>query len=104
MGLTTSKSRLRTSALHLLLSACLTAATMAVAYAALFVTTTPALVSLVVEPFSLLLLPGLLVSFAIGSHHDPSAGAVLLGAASFYLLLFYAVLARRERHANRASR
>ncbi len=88
-------TRFSAFALRLLLCALLTSAVIGIAYAALFVTTAPAPVSLLAEPFSLLLTPGLLIALAIAGHHDFSPSTVLLASAIFYFVLFFAVLSRR---------
>jgi hypothetical protein len=52
----------------------------------------PEWTSLVFEPVSLLLLPGLLVGILYSGPHDLDPHMVLLGTILFYFLLFWAVL------------
>ena len=95
----------RALARHLLSAALLTAILLALASAALDLTTAPALVSLLVEPFSLLLMPGMLISIAIAGRHDEvSARAVLIASACFYFVAFSLLLAHRSRTARAHSR
>ncbi len=69
----------------------------AVASAANFLTTAPKLISLVFEPFSLLLIPGLIASLLIAGPHDYSPIIVVQFSLVFYVLAFYWVLTRRAR-------
>ena len=86
----------RTLAPRLLLAALLTAALLAAGSAALFVTSAPAAISLLLEPFSLLLTPGMLIAVAVyGSHDDASANAVLVASGCFYFVVLSVILARR---------
>lgn len=77
---------------RVLLSAAITALLLYVATEAMFVTTAPKLVSLVLEPFSLLLMPGLAVSILLAGAHDFTPGSVLFLSAIFYFAFFYWVL------------
>jgi hypothetical protein len=63
-----------------------------VASAANFLTTAPEALSLLFEPFSLLLMPGLLTSFALAGPHDYSIDTVLVASVVFYALFFYFAL------------
>lgn len=74
---------------RVLLSAVLSAVVVAVATEAMFVTTAPKLVSLLVEPFSLLLMPGLVAAILIAGPHDFSPGSVVFISAVFYFGFFY---------------
>ena len=92
-------------ALRLLLAALLTAVLLATASAALSVTTAPAFVSLLVEPFSLLLMPGFLVVVATSGRHDEvSSRAVLLASACLYFVVFSVLLTRRRTRTHSRSR
>ena len=104
MGLRPPATPPQTVARRVLLSALLTTALLACACAALFVTAAPAALSLLIEPVSLLLTPGLLLALAIAGHHDFAATHVIVGSAVFYFAFFYAVLALRARRGNRHSR
>lgn len=85
----------RVLARRLLFAALLTAVLLTLASAALSFTTAPAFVSLLIEPFSLLLTPGLLISLAIaGRHNEVSASAVLLASACLYFVAISLVLTR----------
>lgn len=75
-------------------AAFLTAALVSVATAGMFVTSAPKLVSLLLEPFSLLLMPGLVVAVILSGPHDFSPGSVVFIAAIFYCGFFYWVLPR----------
>ena len=72
----------------------LTAVLVSVATAGMFVTSAPRLVSLLLEPFSLLLMPGLVVAIVLAGPHDFSPGSVVFIAAIFYCGFFYWVLPR----------
>ncbi len=67
---------------------------MLVACAGLFVSTEREIVALTVEPFSLLLMPGLLVALIVADQHDFSAHIVLVASACFYGVFFYVALSR----------
>ncbi len=75
-------------------AALLTAVLVAVATAGMFVTSAPELVSLLLEPFSLLLMPGLVVAVMLAGPHDFSPGSVVFVAAIFYCGFFYWALPR----------
>jgi hypothetical protein len=60
--------------------------------AALYVTSAPAWLSLLIEPFSLVLLPGLVFALATSGSHDFAPEAVIAISAVFYVGLLYAVL------------
>lgn len=97
---------MRSALRRLLLSCLLTGSLIGLAYGGLFVTAAPEAVSLAVEPFSLLLMPGLLVALAIAGQHDFSPAVVLLASAGFYLIFFVGALSWRMRRlrAHRGSR
>ena len=84
---------------RVLLSAAITALLLLVATEAMFVTTAPRLVSLLVEPFSLLLMPGLIVAIALAGAHDFTPGSVVFIAAVFYFAFFYWALTRLSKPA-----
>lgn len=64
----------------------------AIASAANFLTTAPKVLSLLFEPFSLLLMPGLLASLALAGPHDYSPTTVVLTSVLFYSTFFYFAL------------
>ena len=78
-------------------SALLTSVLVAVAAEGLFVTSAPRLVSLLVEPFSLLLMPGLVVAVVLAGPHDFSPLSVVCIAAVFYFGFFFWALTRWAR-------
>ena len=84
-------------ALRVGFAAALSAAILAVSCAALFVTHTPRIVSLLLEPFSLLLVPGLLIAFLAAGTSDFSPILVLRVSSVFYFLLFLLLALRRRR-------
>ena len=75
-------------------SAILTAALVTVASCAMYVTAAPKFVSLVAEPFSLLLMPGLLAAVLLSGPHDFNPTDVVYLAAIFYFVFFYWALPR----------
>ncbi len=86
--------------LRTLLATLYAAVLIGLAVAGIFFTTAPELLSLLAEPFSLLLMPGLLVSLAVAGPHDYSPNIVLLVSLACYIVFFYFVLswiARRRR-------
>ena len=100
--------------LRILLAAILSAGVTAAASGAVFVTTAPALVSLLVEPVSLLLIPGLLVAMILANAtkpfhhaggkeptHDFTPQAVVAGALLFYFAFFLVALASYARRRRR---
>jgi hypothetical protein len=88
---------------RLALSALLTGALMYVACDAMYFTTAPKLISLLVEPFSLLLMPGLVVAIAFAGAHDFTPISVVCIAAAFYFGFFYCALWRVARAAQPAT-
>jgi hypothetical protein len=64
----------------------------AIASAANFLTTAPKAFSLLFEPFSLLLMPGLLASLVLAGPHDYSIDTVLTTSVVFYAIFFYFAL------------
>jgi hypothetical protein len=67
---------------------------------AMYVTTAPKWVSLAIEPVSLFLLPGLVVSLAIAGPHDFSPLWVAAASDTFYFALFYWLFSRWDRRAS----
>jgi hypothetical protein len=90
-------ARIRTVAGRVLLAALLTAALMGAAIGALFVTTAPRMVSVLIEPISVLLMPGLLISLAASGAHDFSINVVVASASVLYFAFFYWALNRIAR-------
>ena len=84
------------------LSALLTAGLILLSCAGMYVTTAPRLISLLVEPFSLLLMPGLVVAILIAGAHDFTPTSVVCIAAGVYFGLFYWALAWRAKAAQSA--
>ncbi len=66
-----------------------------IASVAMLFNTAPAWLSLVFEPLSLFLLPGLLVSVAASGPHDLDAAMVIESSAVIYFVCFLAALERR---------
>ncbi len=64
----------------------------AIAAAANFLTSAPKAISLLFEPISLLLMPGLLAAFAIAGPHDYSPTTVVVVSTVFYTAFFYFAL------------
>jgi hypothetical protein len=89
---------------RLAISALLTAVLIAVATEGMFVTSAPRLVSLLVEPFSLLLMPGLVVAVILAGPHDFSPISVVWIAAVFYLGFFFWALTYWHKTRHRTSR
>ena len=75
-------------------SAILTAALVTVASCAMYVTAAPKFVSLVAEPFSLLLMPGLVAAVILSGPHDFIPTDVVYLASIFYFAFFYWALPR----------
>ena len=84
-----------TSACYLLVAGLATIVLMLAGTSALYVTSAPAWVSLLVEPFSLLLLPGLMVALVTSGSHDFAPEAVIAVSAAFYVGFIYVALLRR---------
>ena len=82
---------------RLLLSTVLSIALIAIAVAAMFATTASEPVSLLVEPFTLLLTPGLLVVVVLAHGHDFLPAHVLYASFVFYFAVFYKALSGRLR-------
>ena len=72
----------------------LAAVLVSVATAAMYVTAAPKFVSLLIEPFSLLLMPGLVVAVILAGPHDFGPGSVVFIAAIFYCFVFWWILPR----------
>ncbi len=87
--------KLSAIALRLLLSAFCSCALVAVAVSALFVTSAPESISMLTEPVSLLLMPGLMIAMLSANLHDYSPFVVIQGSLIFYCVLFYAVFRSR---------
>ena len=79
---------------RLVCAALLSAVLVAVATAGMYVTTAPRLISLLLEPFSLLLMPGLVVAVMLAGPHDFSPGSVVFIAVVFYCGFFFWALPR----------
>ena len=75
---------------------------LAIGSAGMLVTTEPAPVSLLLEPFSLLLAPGLLIAVETKTRGEPSPMAMIEWAGAFYLLVSYLLLSWRARRAHRS--
>ncbi len=60
----------------------------------MFVTSAPKALSLLIEPFSLLLMPGLVVAVLSAGAHDFSPLTVVCVAAAFYFCFFFWVFSR----------
>jgi len=67
------------------------------AVAAVYATTMPASISLVVEPLSLLLLPGLVFSILAAGAHDFAPETVIYASFVWYLVFFYLIFTWRYR-------
>ena len=84
------------------LTCLLTAALLTLASASLFFTTAPAWLSLLVEPFNLIYLPGLFFSMFAEAGHDYATAHVVEATTVFYLVFIYLLLwDRSRRHARR---
>lgn len=70
---------------------------MGLASAAMLFSTAPKWLSLIFEPISLLLLPGLVAGVVHTSPHDLEASVVLWAALLFYFVLFFCLLEWRAR-------
>lgn len=103
MGLTPS---LQTALVRSFLALLCSGAVVGLAVAGIFVTTQTETVSLLLEPFSLLLMPGLLVSLVLANVHDFPPLVVILASFFFYFAFFYTAFwwlaERRARLAARA--
>jgi uncharacterized membrane protein YoaK (UPF0700 family) len=75
---------------RLVVAVLLTTLLMLCAAGALYVTSGPRWVSLLVEPVSLILLPGLVIALATSGSHDFPPEVVLAVSAAFYVGLLYA--------------
>ena len=87
----------RIGGLRLLYATLAATALVAISSAAILTTDQPRLISLFVEPLSLFLMPGLLVSLMTAGLHDYSLDTVLIVSFVFYLIAFYLLLHRRAR-------
>jgi hypothetical protein len=74
--------------LRVVLAGAATALVVWVAAAAMLFTTAPAYVSLIVEPLSLLLLPGLAVGVYVTGPHELDPKMVVEGSVIFYFVCF----------------
>ncbi len=81
-----------------------TLALLLLAYLGMFVSTAPAPISLLLQPFSLLWMPGLLVALAVAGPHDFSPHLVVIVSFAFYLAFFYYVLRWRRQARTRKPR
>ncbi len=77
-----------------ILALLLAAAIVALASAGLYVTSAPAVVSLLVEPLSLLLLPGLVAALVAAGPHDFTARAVVIWSMLLYTAISFFALRR----------
>ena len=83
------------------------AAIVGIGSAAMLFTTGPEWASLLFEPMSLVLLPGLFVGMVLSGAHDLEPRIVLLGTIVFYIILIFALLelqAWRQRRRQRRRR
>jgi hypothetical protein len=81
-----------THARRMLIALACSAVLTAAATTALYVTAAPKWISLLLEPLSLLLLPGLAIAMVVAGRQDFSPQAVIEASALFYLLCAYAWL------------
>jgi hypothetical protein len=92
---------------RLVLASVATAIVVGIGSAGMLFTTGPEWASLLFEPASLVLLPGLFIGMAISGPHDLYPQVVMNGTILFYFLLFWAVLewrAWRQRRRRRRSK
>ncbi len=90
--------------LRIVLAGALTAAVIGIASFGLLFATAPAWASLIFEPLSLLLIPGLGIAMALSGPHDLEPSVVVTASIVVYFLLFFALLeARAWRRRNRAA-
>jgi len=82
---------------RMLLAAIATAALVSMACAAMLLNTAPKWISLIFEPLSLFLLPGLAVDSLAVSPHDLDPTLVIEGCVVFYFLVFFGFLQWRSR-------
>ncbi len=87
---------------RLLLSATASVVLLTVASATMFLTSWPAWLSLLLEPFSLLLTPGVLGSMLFTHTHDYTSGAIVLSNLAFYFPVFFCMLWVWDREAGRS--
>jgi hypothetical protein len=93
--------------LRVALSGAAAAAIVGIGSACMLFTTGPEWASLVFEPVSLVLMPGLLVGIVLSGPHDLDPQVVVAGTIVFYFLLFWAALewrAWRQRKRRRRGR
>jgi hypothetical protein len=93
--------------LRLVLSGAAAAGIVGIGSAGMLFTTGPEWASLLFEPVSLVLLPGLLVGIVLSGAHDLDPHVVMSGTIVFYFLVFWAVLewrAWRQRRRQRRAR
>lgn len=81
---------------HLLAAALLSASLVSAGVIGMFVTSAPRLVSLLMEPLSLLLTPGLAVVIVFAGPHDFAPLAVIWTSLLFYFVAIYLALALRQ--------
>jgi hypothetical protein len=89
--------RLRLLVARAALSMLYSAVLVGLAVATVFLTTEPPLLSYLLEPVSLLLLPGLMVSLMAAGAHDFNASTVLYASFVWYIVFFYLLLTWRYR-------
>jgi hypothetical protein len=80
------------NARRLLAATALASVLMIAATAALHVSSAPKWASLLLEPFSLLLMPGLVIALATSGSHDFGPDVVIAVSAAFYVGFLYAAL------------
>jgi hypothetical protein len=90
--------------LRLALAAALAGATVGIGSFGMLFSTGPEWQSLLFEPVSLLLLPGLLVGILVSGPHDLDPHIVLQGTIVLYFLFYWAVLEWREHKRRRRTR
>jgi hypothetical protein len=81
--------------LRVVLAGVFTAALVWIASVAMLLDTAPAWVSLVFEPLSLFLLPGLVVAMVTAGKHDLNPSVVVAASGVFYFVCFLVALERR---------
>ena len=88
---------------RVLLALLLTFATMAIATMAMFLTTAPAPLSLLLEPASLLYMPGVVLATLVYHGHDISTQALEGATVIFYVVFWIVVLSLQARRRSRAA-
>jgi hypothetical protein len=78
--------------LRFVLAGVMAASVVGIGSACMLFSTGPEWASLIFEPVSLVLMPGLLVGMVLSGPHDLQPQVVLAGTIVFYFLLFWVVL------------